>query len=87
MDYLIRIEQKMYGDYMCSCGRGKPLGNPVIFKNLEKCYGVGDKADEEGYEWRMFTKECWESGIKEHSNEYIFENYPVPPVNESELPI
>lgn len=64
---LIRFKQKMYGDYTCSCGCGKQLDGI--------CYGVGQEEDEEGFDWRMFTKECWDSTISNYSKEYIYNNY------------
>lgn len=49
---LERFSQRMYGEYLCSCGCGEAL--------IGKCYGVGEGSDDEGYRWRMFTEKCWE---------------------------
>lgn len=49
---LERFSQRMYGEYLCSCGCGEAL--------IGKCYGVGEGSDDEGYRWRCFTEKCWE---------------------------
>ena len=82
---IIKISQVMYGDYLCSCGCGKPLGHPLVTKCF-RCYGVGDDADEEGYEWRMFHPDCW-AGIKDLPAEEIYDKYPIAPVNDAELEV
>lgn len=69
---LVKIAQKMYGDYKCSCGCGKVLTG--------MCYGVGDEEDINGYDWRMFTEECWK-GMTMFLDE-IYENYPPSPIND-----
>ena len=69
---LVKIAQKMYGDYKCSCGCGKVLTG--------MCYGVGDEEDINGYDWRMFTEQCWQ-GMTMFLDE-IYENYPPSPIND-----
>lgn len=52
----------MYGDYKCSCGCGKLLGRPTNGtdgKPKEYSHCVGRVDDEEGFEWRCFTQDCW----------------------------
>lgn len=49
---LERFNQRMYGEYHCSCGCGGAL--------IGKCYGVGEESDDGGYRWRCFTEKCWE---------------------------
>lgn len=76
-----RITQKMYGDYQCACGCGKELNGT--------CYGVGREDDDEGYKWRMFTKDCWERILADFTNQYpkansnavIYEHYKPSPFN------
>lgn len=80
--HLEEIVTRMFGDYQCSCGCGKPLGRPtngVDNKPIELSYGVGEVEDEEGFEWRMFTEECWERLRKTHSLETLYKNFPASP--------
>lgn len=82
---LEKLTFTMYGDYLCSCGCGKPLGHPLITKCF-KCIGVGDVADEYGYEYRMFHPECWSRlKLDDMPLEMIYETYPISPINENEL--
>ena len=67
---LVTIKNKMYGDYFCSCGCNKLLGDAYG----THCYGVGYADDDEGYEWRMFRSECWEK-IKSLPLEQIYNKY------------
>lgn len=67
---LIKIKNRMYGDYFCSCGCNKLLGDAYGIH----CYGVGYVDDDEGYEWRMFRPECWEK-IKSLPLEQIYNKY------------
>ena len=76
-----RITQKMDGDYLCACGCGKELNGT--------CYGVGREDDDEGYKWRMFTKDCWERILADFTNQHnhvrsnaaIYEHYKPSPFN------
>ena len=61
---------KMYGDYRCTCGCNKLLGNRFGMY----CYGVGYADDEEGDTWRMFRPECWEE-IKSMFPDQIYNSY------------
>lgn len=51
------IKNRVYGTHICACGCGKTLGNPGVEVNY--AYGIGEVSDDEGYDWRMFTPECW----------------------------
>lgn len=77
---LEEIRIRMYGNYRCSCGCGKVLGNPSPYYGLKDiCYGVGRDDDEDGDEWRMFRPECW-SKLNDMSLEEIYNKYPASPV-------
>lgn len=58
------IRNREYGNYSCSCGCGKVLGNPNP-DMIEYSIGVAKVADDEGYAWRMFNDDCWERVCKE----------------------
>lgn len=82
---LEKLTFTMYGDYLCSCGCGcgKPLGHPGPLQSF-KCIGIGDTADENGYEYRMFHPECWSRlKLDDVPLETIYETYPVSPENNS----
>lgn len=60
------IKNREYGNYRCSCGCGKILGNPGVYiTDNSYAYGIAEVTDDEGYAWRMFTPECWERICKE----------------------
>lgn len=61
MSNLEVIKNRSYGTHKCSCGCGKILGSPFVTNNPYYAYGIGSEDDEEGYDWRMFTPECWEN--------------------------
>lgn len=63
---LVEIQQRMYGDYKCSCGCGTQL--------IGLCCGVGDEEDINGYDWRMFDLNCW-GNIKMHQHKTLEEIY------------
>ena len=48
-----------YGDYWCACGCGQKLEG--------MCPTIGDVHDEEGFEWRAFTPECFNRLKAAHS--------------------
>lgn len=79
---VLNIEEKelrMLGDYQCSCGCGTPLGRPengLDGKPADISYGVGLVTDEEGFDWRMFTKKHFEELLETMSLEDIYFNYP-----------
>lgn len=74
---LTKIKLRMYGNYQCSCGCGKLLGNPSIYySESDICVGVGLEEDEEGFDWRMFTPECW-SKLENMFLEDIYDKYPA----------
>lgn len=67
----------MYGDYECSCGCGQMLGHPINDGPAEICIGVGRKDDDEGFDWRMFTRECWNKLRRRNfSLEDIYDKFP-----------
>ena len=66
-DELETFTNRYYGDYFCACGCGQPLQG--------MCYSVGRKDDEEGYEWRTFTPECWERLSAEFSPAELYEMF------------
>lgn len=66
MKHLEVIKNRDYGNYRCSCGCGKILGNPEpAITDNSYAYGIADVTDDEGYAWRMFTPECWKRVCKE----------------------
>ena len=71
---LQKITLRMYGDYNCSCGCNKPLGNPgVTYTENDICIGVGEEDDDEGFGWKMFRPECWERlQLDNKSLDYIY---------------
>lgn len=76
------IECRMYGDYNCSCGCGRPLGNPGMVFPDSICHGVSTMDDvEEGYHWRMFTPKCWKRVKKGKTLQQIYNTYPESPLN------
>ncbi len=80
---LEEITAVMYGDYECSCGCGAVLGRPTNGTDgdpVEYSYGVGETSDEEGYDWRMFTEQCWDRISSEMSLDDIYNEYPPAPV-------
>lgn len=87
MSKIIQIEQKMYGDYLCSCGCGQPLGHwSILHHDGLRCIGVGDESDEEGYEWRMFRRQCWDRlNLGYMKPEDVYDKYPVSPINDTQL--
>ena len=68
---LVEIKQRMYGDYLCSCGCMTLLSGT--------CYGVGDEEDINGYDWRMFTEQCWQRISASSSLEEIYDEYYTSP--------
>ena len=85
---LQKFEQRMFGDYCCSCGCGKPLGhlkNGLDGKPIEYTICIGDlDNDVNGYRWRSFTKECFEQVSKGRSLEAIYSSYGPAPLYEEE---
>ena len=80
-----QIRLVMYGDYLCSCGCGEMLGRPtngVDGDPVEYSYGVGEADDEEGYNWRMFTEECWNRVSSEMSDQEIYDSFEPSPLAE-----
>lgn len=78
------IKNRMYGDYRCSCGCGKILGNPEpIITDNSYAYGIAEVTDDEGYAWRMFTLECWKRISSQydinsqHDLSLIYHSYPA----------
>ena len=82
MDMRHKFSLRMYGDFKCSCGCGKPLGYPSVTQHDESiCYGVCDSSDDEGYYWRTFTAECWKRlHLDKLGANVIYEMYPPAPV-------
>ena len=50
-------------------------GDPV-----EYSYGVGETSDEGGYDWRMFTEQCWDRISADMSLDDIYNEYPPAPI-------
>lgn len=75
-----KVQLRMYGDYLCSCGCGKPLGNPSVFYTEEDvAVGVRTTDDEEGWWWRLFRPSCWKRlGLDNKSLEEIYITYAQP---------
>lgn len=79
-----KIHIRMYGDYSCSCGCGKPLGNPTVYYTDDDiCIAVSEEQDDEGFEWRTFRPECWKRlNLDTFSLEEIYNKYPAAPAVE-----
>lgn len=74
-----KIEIRTYGNYLCSCGCGKVMGNPTVyFTEDDICPAVCDVNDDEGWEWRMFRPDCWKKlNLDKKSLEDIYNEYPI----------
>jgi hypothetical protein len=67
----------IYGTCCCSCGCGTVLGTPSAM-NVHWFPVVADEEDEEGYEWRIFTEECYNK-LTLFADE-IYAKFPAAPV-------
>ena len=82
-DDVEQIRSVMYGNYLCACGCGSPLGRPangVDGKPVEYSYGVGEVSDDEGYNWRMFTEKCWNRVSSDMSDQEIYDSFDPSPL-------